>query len=80
MLVPFQRDAPEKQVARAIKVLPPDTEEGRFMALVPEREASYLFKYPDPFYAVVQNPSKKGSKVYQRKKRQSLIVIEENFK
>lgn len=70
---------PEKQAASAVKVLPPETEESRFVALVPEKEVSYLFKYSDPFYAVIQNPDKKGSKIYKKKEKKSLIVIEENF-
>ena len=74
-----QSGLPEKQVASAIKILPPDTEEGRFTALVPEQEAIHLFGYSEPFYAVIQNPNKKGSKIYKKQKKKSLIVIEENF-
>lgn len=70
---------PETQVASALKVLPPNSEEGHFSALVPEKEASYLLEYPDSFYAVVQNPEKRGSKIYKKKEKKSLIVIEENF-
>ena len=70
---------PEKQAAGAIKILPSETEEGRFMALVPEKELSYLFKYPEPFYAVIQNPEKTGAKVHKKKQSESLVVIEENF-
>ncbi len=74
-----QTGLPEKQAAGAIKILPPDTEEGRFAALIPEKEAPYLFKHSDPFYAVVQNPNKKGSKVYKKRVKKSLIIIEEKF-
>lgn len=74
-----QTGLPEKQAASAVKVLPPDTEEGRFVALVPEKEVSYLFKYSDPFYAVIQNPNKKGSKIYKKQEKKSLIVIKEIF-
>lgn len=74
-----QTNLPEKQAASSLKILPPDTEEGRFLALVPEKEAGLLFEYSDPFYAVIQNPNKKNSKIYKKKKRKSLIVIEENF-
>ena len=70
---------PEKQVAGVIKILPPETEDGRFAALVPEKEATHLFQYSDPFYAVIQNPNKKGSKIYKKKEKKSFIVIEENF-
>ena len=74
-----QTQVPEKQVASTVKILPPDTEEGRFTALIPEKEASYLFEYSNPFYAVIQNPNKMNSKIYKKKKKKSLIVIEENF-
>lgn len=74
-----QSGVPDKQAASAVKILPPETEEGRFVALVPEKEVSYLFKYSDPFYAVIQNPNKIGSKIYKKKEKKSLIVIEENF-
>ena len=74
-----QTGLPEKQAASALKILPPDAEEGHFVALVPEKEATYLFGYSDPFYAVIQNPNKKGAKIYKKKKKQSLIVIEEVF-
>ena len=70
---------PEKQAGGAIKILPPETEEGGFTALVPEKEAIRLFKYSEPFYAVIQNPNKTGSKIYKNREKKSLIVIEENF-
>ena len=70
---------PEKQAASTLKILPPKAEEGQFIALVPEKQASNLFQYSDPFYAVIQNPSKKGSKIYKKKKSKPLIVIEEDF-
>ena len=74
-----QTGLPEKQAGGAIKILPPETEDGRFVALVPEKEALGLFEYSNPFYAVVQNPNKSGAKIYKRKKRPSLVVIEEDF-
>lgn len=70
---------PEKQAASNLKVLPPEREEGRWTALVPEKQAAYFFEYPDPFYAVIQNPKKNNTKIYKKKERKSLIVIEENF-
>ena len=74
-----QSHVPEKQAASAVKVLPPKREEGRWTALIPEKQASDLFEYPDPFYAVIQNPKKNNSKIYKKKEKKSLIVIEENF-
>ena len=70
---------PEEQAASVVKVLPPEREEGRWTALVPEKQASYLFGYSDPFYAVIQNPEKNNSKIYKKKEKKSFIVIEENF-
>ena len=70
---------PDKQAASALKILPPKTEEGHFLALVPEKQASDLFQYSDLFYAVIQNPGKKSSKIYKKRKSKSLIVIEEDF-
>ncbi len=74
-----QTGLPEQQAASAVKILPPDTEDGRFSALAPAKEAPRLFGYSDPFYAVIQNPEKKGSKIYKKRSRKNLIVIEENF-
>ena len=74
-----QTGLPQQQVGSVVKILPPNKEEGHFMAIIPEKQASYLFEYPDPFYAVIQNPNKKNSKIYKRKEKKSLIVIEENF-
>ncbi len=70
---------PEQQAAGSVKILPPDREEGYFSALIPEKEAIRLFSYSEPFYAVVQNPDKKGAKVYKKKKTKSLIIVEEDF-
>ena len=74
-----QTGLPETLTASALKVLPPSSEEGVFTALVPEKSALHLFNYTEGFYAVVQNPQKTGAKVYKKQKKQSLIVIEENF-
>ena len=70
---------PDRQVASVLKVIPPQTEEGQFVALVPEKEAIHLFEYSEALYAVIQNPGKTGSKIYRKKKNKSLIVIEESF-
>ena len=70
---------PDRLVASVLKVIPPQTEEGQFAALVPEKEAIHLFEYAESFYAVIQNPEKTGSKIYRKKKNNSLIVIEESF-
>ena len=74
-----QSQVPEEQAASAVKVLPPDREEGRWTALVPENQISHLFSYSDPFYAVIQNPKKNKAKIYKKKEKKSLIVIEGNF-
>ena len=74
-----QRELPHIQAASEIKILPPNNEEGLFAALIPENEAFYLMEYSNSFYAVIQNPDKKNSKVYKKRKFQPLIVIEENF-
>jgi len=68
-----------EQVASALKILAPDVEDGRFLALVPEKKVAVLFKYSDPFYAVIQNPKNKNTQIYNKKKKKSFIVIEENF-
>ena len=70
---------PEILAASALKVLSPSTEEGSFIALVPEKSALHLFDYTESFYAVIQNPEKTGAKIYKKEKSKSLIVIEENF-
>lgn len=70
---------PEIQTASVLKIIPPETEEGDFIALVPEKEAIHLFNYSEPFYAVIQNPNKRGAKIYKKKKKKSLLVIEDNF-
>ena len=70
---------PDTLSASNLKVLPPLTEEGTFTALVPEKSAIHLFDYTESFYAVIQNPNKKGAKVYKKQKIKSLIVIEEDF-
>ena len=71
---------PNKQAASSVKLLPPDEEEGRFSALVPEKQASLLFEYQGAFYAVAKNPKNQTSKIYKnKKKKKSLVVIEESF-
>ena len=70
---------PEQQVASQVRIFPPQTEEGLWTALIPEKEVIHLFEYVSAFYAVIQNPEKKNSKIYKKQKRSSLIVIEENF-
>jgi len=70
---------PEKQIASQIKIFPPQAEEGLWTALIPENEVLHLFEYASGFYAVIQNPIKQGATIYKKKKRTSLIVIEEKF-
>ena len=72
-------DLPDKQVGRLIKILPPDTLEGLFSALIPEKQVHQLFKHSPPFYAVIQNPEKQGSQIHKKKVKKPLIIIEENF-
>ena len=74
-----RRGLPEKQVAEQVRVFPPQEEEGLWTALIPEKEVILLFEYVAAFYAVIQNPEKKNSKIYKKEKRSSLIVIEEIF-
>ena len=70
---------PEQQVASQVRVFPPQLEEGLWTALIPEKEVIHLFEYVSAFYAVIQNPEKKNSKIYRKQKKDSLIVIEESF-
>ena len=72
-------ELPQKQAAEALKILPSETEEGGFTALVPEKQVSFLLKYANPFYAVIQNPNKKGARIFPKKTKNALIVIEEDF-
>jgi len=74
-----RRALPEKQVASQVRIFPPQSEEGLWTALIPENEVLYLFEYASAFYAVIQNPKKKDSKIYKKQKKTSLIVIEESF-
>lgn len=70
---------PEQQAASQVRVFPPQSEEGLWTALIPEKEVIHLFEYVSAFYAVIQNPEKKNSKIYRKQKKPSLIVIEESF-
>ena len=75
-----QTGLPERQAGSAVKILPPQESEGRFMALIPEAETSNLFSHPDSFYAVIQNPDKKReAKIYKKKHKKPLVIIEEGF-
>ena len=70
---------PDKKVADYIKVIPLNTESAGLTALIPEHSALDLFEYSESFYAVIQNPSHKNSKVYKKKRKKTLIIVEENF-
>ena len=70
---------PERQIAEQVKIFPPQSEEGLWTALIPEKEVIHLFEYASAFYAVIQNPKKNNSKIYKKQKKASLIVIEESF-
>ena len=70
---------PDRKVADYIKVIPVNTESAGLTALIPEKSALNLFEYSESFYAVIQNPKNTRSKVYKKKRKKSLIVVEENF-
>ena len=70
---------PEEQAAKSLKIIAPETEDGSFVVLAPEKEAPYLFQYGGPFYAVIQNPNKKGARIYKKKIVRKLKLIEEDF-
>ena len=70
---------PKDLAARSLKIISPETEDGSFVVLAPEKEAPYLFQHGSPFYAVIQNPGKKGSRIYKKKNRKKLTLIEEDF-
>ena len=70
---------PDKKVADYIKVIPLQTETAGLTALIPEKSALDLFEYSESFYAVIQNPTNKGSKIYKKKRKKALIIVEENF-
>ena len=72
-------DLPKEQIAKSIKILPPEMEEGLFVALVPEQEVNKLFEYSPPFYAVIQNPQKQGSQIHKKRVRKPITIIEENL-
>ena len=74
-----ETELPKEQIAKFIKILPPETEDGFFVALVPEKEVSKLFEYSPPFYAVIQNPKKQGSQIHKKRVRRPITIIEENF-
>ena len=68
---------PEDIVALSLKVIPPLNEDSRFSAIVPEKEVIKLFQHKGPFYAVIQNPTKKDSQIMKKKISKTLIIIEE---
>lgn len=74
-----QTRLPEKKVASHLRVIPPQEKEGMFTALVPEKEAVYLLGYSEAFYAVIQNPKNRNSKIYKKQKTKTFVVIEEDF-
>ena len=71
------KNIPEDIVALSLKIIPPLKEDSRFSAIIPEKSVSQLFQYRGPFYAVIQNPRKRGSQIIKKKVKKSLTVIEE---
>lgn len=70
---------PQDIVALALKIIPPLNHDSRFSAIIPEQEVSKLFQHEGPFYAVIQNPKKKNSKIFKKKLKKSLMIIEEGY-
>ena len=75
----IKTDLPQEQIAKFIKILPPETEDSLFVALIPEKEVKKLFEHSPPFYAVIQNPKKQGSQIHKKRVRKPITLIEENF-
>lgn len=74
-----QTELPTVQVAKSVKVIAPKLEDSSFVILVPEQKVSLLFEHSPPFYAVIQNPEKKDTKIYKKYKKKSLVIIEEGI-
>ena len=75
---PIQSQA--QKAADAVKIIRSPHNESHFAVLVPENEAHFLIQRFKPFYAVIQNPNKTGTKIQplkKRKKRSIIIELEE---
>ena len=68
---------PGEQVAKALKVLIPFPGDSRFVAVAPETQVRHFFEHTGPFYAVLQNPHKKGSQIHKKKIKRTITVIGE---
>ena len=68
---------PEEQVAKALKVLLPFPGDSRFVVITPEDQVTRFLKHTGPFYAVLQNPNKRGSQIHKKKIKQTIKVIGE---
>ncbi len=78
-LYSIKNEVPKEQIGKFVKILPPNTDDDLFVALVPEKEVSKLFEHSPPFYAVIQNPEKQGSQIHKKKIKRPVTIIEENF-
>ena len=65
-----------QKVAEAVKIIRSPNNDSHFAALIPENEVHLLIKRFKPFYVVIQNPKKTGTKIQpvQRKIRRSIII------
>ena len=68
---------PGEQVAKALKILIPFPGDSRFVAVAPETQVRHFFEHTGPFYAVLQNPHKKGSQIHKKKIKRTITVIGE---
>lgn len=66
-----------QRAASAVKIIRSPVGELQFAVLLPEDQAGAMIQRFQSFYAVIQNPHKKGAKVIpQAKKRKRLMTIE----
>ncbi len=66
-----------QRAASAVKIIRSPVGQLQFAALLPENQAGAMIQRFQSFYAVIQNPDKKGTKVMLKgKKKKRLITIE----
>ncbi len=65
-----------EKVAMAVKIIRSPNNYNHFAVLVPEKQASWLIKRFQAFYAVIQNPRKAGTKIQplKRKIKRSIVI------